>query len=138
MKLVGLTIAVVAILGLNGCGGSDDDYYPPVDDLTTLFIVDINNNRVNDIEYICDTTRGFTGDRGLAGEFSFRQLDDCTFYIDDYIALGDELFIADITYRGINGVYYQCNFDDGYTGEFNDDGEFFYDYGFNDVCTFEF
>ena len=127
-------MSLVAVLGLSACG-SGGDYY---DDLTTLFIVDIFNERVNDIEYICDTTSGLTGDHGLAGEFSFRPLDDCTFYIDDHIALGDELFIVDITDRGINDVYYTCNFDSGFTGEFNADGEFFYDYGYNDVCTFEF
>jgi len=142
-KIMNLTLAAVAVLGLSACGGSsgggyDDGYYPPEDPLITLFIVDIFNDRVSGIEYICDSTSGITGDGLLAGEFSFRDFDDCDFYIDNYIVLGDELFIVDVDYRGINDVPYTCNFDSGFTGEFNGDGEFFYDYGYDDFCTFEF
>ncbi|NOR56804.1 MAG: hypothetical protein GQ531_11445 [Sulfurovum sp.] len=141
-------LSVVAVLGLSACGGGgsdyyDDGYYPPVepiDPLITLFIVDELNNRINDIEYVCDSTRGFTGDRGLAGEFSFRDFDDCTFYLDDYIVLGDDLFIVDVYDVGKNNIPYTCDSDNllWYTGDSGRDGEFEYSYFSDDVCTFEF
>ena len=133
-------VAGVAVFALSGCGGGDDYYDPPVSDLITLLIVDQNNNGVDGIRYICDTTSGFTGDRPLAGEFTFRDFDDCDFYLEDNIVLGDDLFIVDAALIGKNNIPYICDSSIGvlFTGDSGRDGEFIYDYFFDDVCTFEF
>lgn len=142
-KIVALMLTAVAVLGLSGCGSSgggyDDGYYPPATNLITLRIVNQDNIGIDGIRYICDSTAGYTGDGPLSGEFSFRDFDDCDFYLDDNIVLGDDLFIVDAVLVGKNDIPYYCDSGiDGFTGDTGFDGEFMYDYYFDDVCTFEF
>ena len=137
-KLAGLLVAGVAVFALSGCGGGDD-YYPPVDDLVTLLIVNQHNVGIDGIRYVCDSTSGFTGDGPLAGEFTFRDFDDCDFYLEDSIVWGDDLFIVDSSLRGKNNIYYYCASGiDGFTGDTGLSGEFLYSNGVDDICTFEF
>jgi len=141
-KLVGLVVAGVAMFALSGCGGGGGsngiDAGPPVSNLTTLLLVDGFNDGVDGIYYECDSYTGVTGDGLVAGEFSFLPGDDCDFYLEDSVILGDDLFITDVTKLGVNNKYYFCNAGVGmYTGDTGRDGEFMYDYGFDDICTFE-
>ncbi|HIQ46277.1 MAG TPA: hypothetical protein EYH57_01515 [Sulfurovum sp.] len=139
-KLIGVFAASIAVFALSGCGGGGDDYIPPVDDLITLLIVNQNNVGIDGIRYECDSTSGFTGNGPLAGEFTFRDFDDCDFYLEDSIVLGDDLFIVDSRLVGKNNIPYSCASGiDGFTGDTGFDGEFLYDnFLFDDVCTFEF
>ena len=143
MNKIKMTVmSLVAVLGLSACGSGgdyyDDGYYPS--DLITLLIVNQDNIGIDGIRYICDSTSGFTGDGPLAGEFTFRDFDDCDFYLDDNIVLDDDLFIVDSRLIGKNNIYYFCDSGiDGFTGDTGFDGEFLYDnFLFDDVCTFEF
>ena len=103
MKKIKMTVmSLVAVLGLSACGGGGDYY----DDLTTLLIVNQDNIGIDGIRYVCDSTSGFTGDGPLAGEFTFRDFDDCDFYLDDNIVLDDDLFIVDSRLIGKNNIYY--------------------------------
>ena len=138
-KIAGFMVAGVAVFALSGCGSSGGDYYePPVSNLTTLLIVDGFNDGVDGIYYECDSYSGITGDGPVAGEFSFIPGDDCDFYLEDSVVLGDDLFLTDVTKIGVDNKYYICDFlIDGYTGDTGFSGEFIYDYGFDDICTFE-
>ena len=142
-KLAGLMVAGVAVFALSGCGSSGGNDVVIVDpgppsNLTTLLIVDGFNDGVDGIYYECDSYTGITGDGPVAGEFSFIPGDDCDFYLDDSVVVGNDLFLTDVTKIGVNDKYYICNsLIDGYTGDTGFPGEFIYDYGFNDVCTFE-
>jgi len=138
-KIAGLMVTGVAVFALSGCGSSGGDYYePPVSNLTTLLIVDGLNNGVDGIYYECDSYTGITGDGPVAGEFSFIPGDDCDFYLEDSVVLGDYLFITDVTKIGVDNKYYFCDSGiDGFTGDTGISGEFVYDYFFDDVCTFE-
>ena len=136
-------VAGVAVFALSGCGSSGGNDVVIVDpgppsNLTTLLIVDGFNDGVDGIYYECDSYTGITGDGPVAGEFSFIPGDDCDFYLDDSVVVGNDLFLTDVTKIGVNDKYYICNsLIDGYTGDTGFPGEFIYDYGFNDVCTFE-
>ena len=140
-KIAGLMVAGVAVFALSGCGSSGGDYHeplPPVSNLTTLLIVDGFNDGVDGIYYECDSFTGITGDGPVAGEFSFIPGDDCEFYLNDSIVAGNDLFLTDVTKHGVDNKYYICDsLIDGYTGDTGFSGEFIYDYGFNDICTFE-
>ena len=141
-KISGLMVAGVAVFALSGCGssggsGGGGSYIPP--DTTTLLLVDGFSDGVDGVRYVCDSFSGITGDGPLAGEFTFLPGDNCNFYLEDYVVLGDDLFITDDIKVGINNKYYICDSGiDGYTGDTGFGGEFIYNYGFNDVCTFEF
>ena len=141
-KLAGLVVAGVAIFALSGCGGGGGHdgivAGPPPSNLTTLLIVDGFNDGVDGIYYECDSYTGITGDGPVAGEFSFIPGDDCDFYLEDSIVLGDDLFLTDVTKLGVDNKYYICDSGiNGFTGDTGFSGEFIYDYGFDDVCTFE-
>jgi len=138
-KIAGLLVAGVAVFALSGCGGGGGGGNDaPPSNLTTLLIVDSFNDGVDGIYYECDSYSGITGDGPVAGEFSFIPGDDCDFHLDDSVVVGNDLFLTDVTKLGIDGRYYICDsLIDGYTGDTGVSGEFIYDYGFDDVCTFE-
>jgi len=140
-KVLGLLVSGVAVFALSGCGGGGgNDYYDPgpPSNLTTLLIVDGFNDGVDGIYYECDSYTGITGDGPVAGEFSFIPGDDCDFYLDDSVVGGNDLFLTDVTKLGVDNKYYICDsLIDGYTGDTGFPGEFIYNYGFDDVCTFE-
>ena len=126
-KLIGLVVAGVTVFALSGCSGGDDEYN---DGFTTLFVVDVNYNSVNGIDYDCDSHSGTTfGD----GEFSFYPGDDCKFYMDNLTA---DLFIVDISNNGKDGIPYDCSPSNiaGDTGDTGRLGEF--DYATYDECIF--
>lgn len=141
-KILGLMVSAVAVFALSGCGGSSGgggyiDANPPVN-LTTLLIVDGSNYGVDGIYYECDSYTGITGDGPVAGEFSFIPGDNCDFYLEDSVVLGDNLFLVDVTKLGVDNKYYYCDSGiDGFTGDTGISGEFVYDYFFDDTCTFE-
>jgi len=140
-KIAGLMVAGVAVFALSGCGSSGGGDYnapPPVSNLTTLLIVDDFDDGVDGIYYECDSFSGITGDGPVAGEFSFIPGDNCDFYLEDSIVVGFDLYLVDVTKFGVDDKYYFCDSGiDGFTGDTGFSGEFMYDYGFNDVCTFE-
>jgi len=143
-KIIGLMVSAVAVFALSGCGdgGSGGGGYVVAEHpLTTLLIVNQNNVGIDGIRYECDSTSGITGNGPLAGEFTFRNFDDCDFYLDDVVVQGDDLFITDAALIGKNNIPYTCRSTGNlqlFTGDSGRNGEFIYDYGFNDICTFEF
>lgn len=136
MKRVGLMVAVVAVLGLGGCGSSGDDYYE--NDLVTLFLVDEEGFSYGGIPYLCDSMREW--ELTLPnGEFTFLPPDNCEF---DFLGLDGNYFndpyadhiiriVDDLDY-GKNGIPYECySFGAGTT---YGDGRF--DYDIDDECVF--
>ena len=145
-KLISLLFAGVAVLALSGCGGGggSSDYYvdpivEPIDDsLTTLFLIDQDGFSYADIPYICDSMSDWDY-TASNGEFSFYPGEDCEFDFDGLIGnYYDDTYVDDIVYivddldYGIGGIDYECaSFGVGST---YDDGSF--DYDIDDQCTF--
>jgi hypothetical protein len=137
MKLVGLIVAVVAVLGLSGCGSSSDDHYQ--DDLVTLFLVDELGYSYGGVPYICDSMRDWEVTLPN-GEFTFLPPDNCEF---DFLGLDGNLFndprvddivrIVDFTDDGKGGIPYECASFSG-VDETRFDGSFEYD--IDDQCVF--
>ena len=136
-KLVGLMVAVVAVLGLSGCGSSDSGYDGP-DNLTTLFLVDDRGFSYGGIPYKCDSMINWDV-TASNGEFSFLPPDNCEF---DFLGLDGDLFgdpvvddivrIVDDLNNGKGGIPYECaSF--GASSTYND-GSFNYD--IDDRCVF--
>ena len=134
-KLISLMFAGAAIFVLSGCN-YDDDY----DDLTTLFLVDQNNESYAGIPYICDSMAHWS-QTARNGEFSFYPGEDCEF---DFLGLDgnynndpsedDIVYIVDYLDYGKGGILYDCaSFGVGST---YNDGSF--DYDENDECVFYF
>lgn len=142
-KLTGLIFAGIAVIVLSGCDDGHhhyDDDYPPVDDLTTLFLVDQNGHSYGDIPYRCDSMNRWDATRPN-GEFSFYPGEDCEFDFDglygnydDNPHVDDIVYIVDYTDDGKGGIKYECaSFGVGKT---YGDGSF--DYDENDECVFYF
>ena len=143
-KLIGLVFAGVAVFVLSGCGGSnnyyDDDYYEPVDNLTTLFLIDQDGFSLGGIPYICDSMYDWELTKPN-GEFTFDPPDNCIFdfiglegnyYDDPYV--DDIIYIVDDLDYGKGGIPYDCySFGAGTT---YGDGSF--DYDIDDECVFYF
>lgn len=137
MKLVGLIVAVVAVVGLSGCGSSNDNYYE--DDLVTLFLVDDLGYSYGGVPYICDSMRDWEVTLPN-GEFTFLPPDNCEF---DFSGLDGNLFndprvddivrIVDFTDDGKGGIPYECASFAG-VDETRYDGSFEYD--IDDQCVF--
>jgi len=143
-KLMSLFVAGVAVLVLSGCGGGGGgDYYvdpivDPVDDLTTLFLIDQDGFAYADVPYICDSMPDWAL-TAPNGEFSFYPGEDCEFDFDglegnynDDPYVDDIVYIVDYLDYGKGGIKYECaSFGVGST---YGDGSF--DYDIDDQCTF--
>lgn len=135
-KLISLMFAGAAIFVLSGCNYDDDEY----DDLTTLFLVDQNNESYAGIPYICDSMAHWS-QTARNGEFSFYPGEDCEF---DFLGLDgnynndpsedDIVYIVDYLDYGKGGIPYDCASFGG-SSTYND-GSF--DYDENDECVFYF
>lgn len=139
-KIIGLMIASIAVVTLSGCGGGDTVVIvdPPIDNATTLFLIDQNGDSYGGIPYICDSMVDWSATRPN-GEFTFFPPDDCTFdftglignYANDPID-DDIVYIVDDLDRGKGDIPYECaNFGVGSTFL---DGSF--DYDIDDQCVF--
>ncbi len=146
-KNIVLVSLILAIFGLNGCGGGGGGYNEPIvddvyietpinDNLTTLFLVDEYGYSDGGIPYICDSMIDWDITQPN-GEFSFLQPDNCTF---DFLGLdgtyGDDfdqiIRIVDLSDDGKEAIPYECeNFGVGSTYI---DGSF--DYDIDDQCVF--
>ncbi len=134
-KLILIIASFVAVIGLSGCGGSNDDFN---DNLTTLFLVDDRGFSYGGIPYKCDSMRDWSVTRPN-GEFSFYPPDNCEF---DFLGLegdynlnpivDDIVRIVDFTDDGKGGIPYECS-SFGASTTFSD-GSFYYD--IDDRCVF--
>ena len=131
-KIILFITALVAVLSLNGCGTLDD-----YDELTTLFLVDANNQPVEGVPYICDSMAHYQR-TARNGEFSFYPGESCEFDFlgfsgtNNFDPLSDEvIYIVDIDLEGKESIPYSC---DTFSGRTYLDGDF--DYGENDRCEF--
>ena len=136
-KTIITVLALVALIGLNGCGSSDNGSNNN-DDLITLFLVDENGLSYGNIPYHCDSMSNWETTRPN-GEFTFLSYDNCEF---DFIGLegnyandsfSDHIIrIVDFDYNGKNDIAYNCAlFGAGTT---YGDGRF--DYDADDSCVF--
>jgi hypothetical protein len=136
-KLMGLLVAGVAVVALSGCGGGGSTSVN--DGLTTLFLVDENDNAYAEIPYKCYDQGVLTySDSTLYnGEFSFYPGEDCEFDFLGYDGVYGDQFddiirIVDYTDAGKEGIDYDCaSFGVGTTYI---DGSF--DYDIDDQCIF--
>ena len=147
MKKVMMFLASLGVVvGLNGCGGGGGDsggyVPPPVDNLTTLFLVDENGASYSGIPYICDSM-SVTGYTGLDGAFTFIPKEDCTFdftglngtdpndpYVDNLVYIVDDLD------NGKNGIGYQCEYFGVGTTYYDGIWDGAFDYDADDACVF--
>lgn len=138
--MIGLLFAGVTVFTLSGCGGGDTIVIvdPPIDNATTLFLIDQNGNSYGGIPYICDSMVDWSATRPN-GEFTFFPPDNCEF---DFSGLdgnyANDPFVDDIVYivddldRGKGNIPYECvSF--GASSTFLD-GSF--DYDIDDQCVF--
>lgn len=147
MKIVMMFLASIGVvLGLNGCGGGGDsgDYVAPVDDMTTLFLVDEYGNSYSGVPYICGSMTVWST-TPANGEFSFYPGEDCTFDftglygtdpLDPTVPYNEYIYIVDDLDNGKNGIPYECEYF-GVGTTYNDgvwDGAF--DYDADDACVF--
>ena len=134
-KVILFIAALIAVVGLNGCGGSNGGGNS---NLTTLFLVDEQGFSYGGIPYKCDSMSDWAV-TAPNGEFTFSPPDKCVF---DFLGLDGDynlnpaidniVRIVDIAYDGKGGIPYECaSF--GASTTFGD-GSFFYD--IDDVCTF--
>ena len=143
-KTLGVCIAAAALLSLNGCGSSSNDY---PGDLTTLFLVDDLGYSYAGIPYKCDSMDYWVR-TPANGEFSFFPGENCVFDLgglngtdpnDGYV---DQLiYIVDYRDSGKNGIPYECElFNAGFINETYDDGIWSgsFDYDADDRCVFYF
>jgi len=138
-KIAGLMVAGVAVFALSGCGGSNGgDYYapPPINNETTLFLIDSDGFSAAGVEYICENSFGdihgpfYTKSNG---EFTFEPGENCTFELIGFDGTPeDELFIESDIGQAKEGIPYSCL--GGDSGLTDLAGSF--DYLFNDSCTF--
>ncbi|UFH59545.1 hypothetical protein [Sulfurovum mangrovi] len=140
-KIAGFLSAAVAVLSLNGCGGSDSYdhtyYLQTYDDILGEYV------GVEGVYYECDSYVGDTGDHG---EFRMRDGDTCTFWdLDDTVSSEYNILYLGANSSGTVGladVEYSC--DSGISGETDYDGAFDFDptyenpYYPGDVCDFYF
>lgn len=143
-KLVSIILAGVAIVALNGCGSSGNDYD---DGLTTLFLVDDQGFAYADIPYRCDSMNNWSATR-FNGEFSFYPGEDCEFDFygyfgtdpNDYtVPYNEFMYIVDYADEGKNNIPYECsNFNVGNINYTYDDGIYdgSFDYDADDSCVF--
>ena len=155
-KIILFMTAVVAVLALNGCGGSTDyrdDYVVDYDNystyngnnLTTLFLVDDGGYSYARVPYKCDSMYEWS-ETAPNGEFSFIQHEYCEF---DFIGWNGTdpddgykdniIYIVDYNDNGKNNIPYECsNFNIGNTNYTYDDGinGGSFDYDIDDRCTF--
>ena len=85
-KLAGLVVAGVAMFALSGCGGGGGHdgivAVPPVNNETTLFLIDSGGFSAAGVEYTCENSFGdilgpfYTKSNG---EFTFEPGENCTF-----------------------------------------------------------
>ena len=99
-KTLFITTILTATLLFTGCGGWNNDYYydqEPIENATTLFLIDQDGNSYGGIPYICDSMTDWSATRPN-GEFTFFPPDNCIF---DFSGLegnyGDPL-LDDIVY----------------------------------------
>ena len=144
MKRIGLIVAVVAVLGLSGCGSSGNNNN---DGLTTLFLVDEFGSPYEGIPYICDSMRDWETTLP-SGEFTFLPPDNCEFDFygyfgtdpNDYtVPYSEFIYIVDDIDQGKNDIPYECsNFNIGNINYTYDDGIYdgSFDYDADDSCVF--
>ncbi|SFV65802.1 hypothetical protein MNB_SV-10-1339 [hydrothermal vent metagenome] len=150
MKKITAFLAVgAAVFALSGCGsgydngyddGYNDGFYDgtrvPVDNMTTLFIRDINGFSAGGVHYTCVDPEGYVTDDYVTapnGEFTFYPGERCTFDLYGFGGTPDDpLFIEDDTGFGKGDIPYACDGGDG--GLTYPDGGF--EYFPNDICTF--
>ncbi|HFQ60797.1 MAG TPA: hypothetical protein ENK39_00675 [Epsilonproteobacteria bacterium] len=138
-KIILFMTASIAVLALNGCGGTVyDDYYNDYvgDNLTTLFLVDEQGFAYADIPYKCDSMTRWSH-TAPNGEFSFIVPDTCEFDFNGLNgvfgdSLDDIVRIVDDRNSGKGGIEYGCE-SFGISSTFTD-GSF--DYDQDDVCSF--
>jgi len=134
-KLLIIGAVSLSALFFTGCGG-DDYYEPPIDNATTLFLIDQDGNSYGGIPYICDSMPDWSATRPN-GEFTFFPPESCTF---DFTGLSgtygdpldDIIYIVDDLDRGKGDIPYECS-SFGASSTYID-GSF--DYDIDDVCTF--
>jgi len=147
-KWIMICLSGIAIVSLSGCGsysegyddGYDDGFYDgarvPADDMTTLFIRDVNGFSAGGIHYTCVDPDGYiSADYVTApnGEFSFYPGERCTFDLIGFLGTPDDpLFIEDDMGYGKGDIPYAC--DAGDAGLTYPDGGF--EYLIDDICTF--
>ena len=144
-KLTGLIVAGVAMFALSGCGGGGDVYYddgivatPPVNNETTLFLIDSGGFSAADVEYTCVNSFGdvlgpfYTK---ANGEFTFEPGENCTFELIGFDGTpADPLFIESDIGQPKDGIPYDC-----IGGDFGlTDLAGSFDYLMDDSCTFAF
>ncbi len=132
-KFIFLSITIFAVLALNGCGSSSDDYY---NDEIKYHVVDQDGYGVADIRYTCDGNSVELTDG--SGGFYFYPNDDCTLQLELRIvdSTVDDLYIEDDGGAGISGIKYECT--SGTFGCTESNGHFEFDnVGEADYCTFQ-
>jgi len=136
-KIIGLMVAGVVGFTLSGC--SDDDYcYEPVPVVEMHYLTNSFGLPVPGIGYDC--LSGEHGVTDLEGGYYFDPYgDSCDFYLSKY---ADDLHIEDDYYNGVNGLYYECYYTEGFTGDYigagGYAGGFDHDWSIADVCTIDY
>ncbi len=140
-KVLGLLVSVVAVFALSGCGGGggSDYYVDPVDPaLTTLFLIDQDGNSYAGIPYLCDSMYDWEYTKAN-GEFTFSPPDNCEFDFTGLVGnYNDDPYIDDIVYivddldNPKPNIPYECSYF-GASSTYSD-GSF--DYDADDRCTF--
>ena len=108
-KIMSLTVAAVAVLGLSACGGGDT-YVDAGPVPETYFITDSFGDGVGNIIYHCDS--GLSGITNFEGAFTFDIVgDNCNFdlvtnHIQEFLYI--EYDNDPFTQAGINGIQYEC------------------------------
>jgi len=146
-KYIFVSLMVVSLFALSGCGSSyDDGYDDGYDDATraysadmvSLFLVDKDGFSAGGVPYSCvDEDNNLVGEwiTKPDGEFSFYAGERCTFDLDGYDGTPDDpLFLEDDIGNGKEDIPYEC--DKGDAGFTDEDGSF--EYLQDDKCTFYF
>ena len=145
-KILGLVISGVAVFALSGCGGGGGGDYvvvdPPVDNETTLFLVDDVGIGVQFVPYTCyapDGTIVSDYETDVYGEFTFIPGDRCEFDLYGFPNIDStSLFIVDIDTFGKDDIPYNCINDYNEYSEGTTDFDGWFAYPDDAICKFYF